>query len=410
VWDKLIVPADSGIRFGSGPIAAKGKIFQGMGNCYAPYPGGCFIVALDAANGKELWRFNTIARPGQPGGDTWNDTPVDQRYGVSIWLGGSYDPDLDLLYFGTGQTYKTASLINGSDRASGLFSDTTLALRPDTGELAWHYQHMGGDVWDLDWAFERILAPMKLGGMTRPTVTTGGKLGIFDTLDAETGQYLFSSDAGMQTLVKSIDPKTGEKTIDPQYAPEPDVEKRICTSALGGRDWPSTALDPRTNILYLPLNEVCMRFTWSPGPTIDWQSKLESGSTDGMVGRVQAIDLATHKTLWVRRERSPHSSAILATAGGLIFEGTRDQLFRASDMRDGKVLWQMRLDMPPSSFPVSYGVQGEQYVAVTTGTGNPLDNNLGRLTPEIVPGSGGTTLWVFKLPEAKGASERRVPR
>jgi alcohol dehydrogenase (cytochrome c) len=404
VWDHLVAAADAGTTFSSGPFIAKGKVFQGLSGCSSPYPGGCFLLALDALTGKELWRFNTIARPGQPGGDTWNGVPIDERYGGSIWLPGSYDPDLDLLYFGTGQTYKTATLINGrgvNDRAAGLYTDSTLAFRPDTGELVWYYQHLNGDIWDQDWAFERVLTPLKIGGQTRRTVTTGGKLGIFDTLDAATGQYLSSFDIGVQTLVKSIDPKTGAKTIDPKFAPEANVEKLICTGSVGGRDWPATAFNPATNILYVPFNDACMRFTWNPGAPFDVVSERARGSTDGMVGRIQAIDLTSRKTLWTRRERAGHSSAILATAGGLIFEGARDQWFRASDDRTGKVLWRIRLDMPPSSYPITYAVEGQQYVAVTSGGGNAVDSGMGPLTPELTPATGGITLWVFKLPDGK---------
>ncbi|HKX79352.1 MAG TPA: PQQ-binding-like beta-propeller repeat protein [Novosphingobium sp.] len=397
VWDKLIAPADRGIRFGSGPIAAKGKIFQGMGYCVAKgQPGGCFIVALDARTGEEAWRFDTIARPGAPGGDTWNDTPLENRFGSSVWLAGSYDPGLDLLYFGTGQTYNIGALIRDGKRAPGLYTNSTLALRPDTGELVWHYQHVAGDVWDLDWAFERTLADLTVDGKPRRTVTTAGKLGIFDTLDAATGKYLFSIDSGVQTMVSGIDPVTGAKTIDPALVPEFDKSRRFCPSALGGRNWPATAYNPKTRVLYVPLNETCTDMFWREthigGP-------LSLVEPDRLVGRVQAIDLAGRRTRWTRRERAPQASAILATAGGLIFEGSRDRWFRASDDRTGKVLWRTRLDSAPSAFPITYSVGGVQYVAVAAGGGGSTDALVGQTTPEIVTPVGGTTLWVFRLPE-----------
>lgn len=402
VWDRQVVEPGLGVRFGAGPLAANGKIFQGLGNCYAPYPGGCFIVALDAATGQEVWRFNTLPRPDQPGGDTWNGAPAAERFGGSIWLAPSYDPDLDLVYFGVGQTYRTATLFRGpgvEDRAAGLHTDSTLAFRAGTGELVWSYQHMQGDIWDQDWAFERTLATITVDGKPRRTITTGNKLGIFDTLDAATGKYLYSTDLGLQNLVKTIDPRTGRKTIDPRFAPEAGVEKIMCSGTLGGRDWPATAYNPASGVLFAPLNETCMGLTWVPGGAFDWTSRQLPGSKDGMVGRVQAFDLATGKTLWTARERPHHVSAILATAGGLIFEGNKERWFRARDDRTGKVLWQVRLDASPSSFPITYSVDGEQYVAVTTGGGNPVETGLGELTPEIVsPGAGGVTLWVFKLP------------
>ncbi len=135
VWEHLVAPARMGNRLGAGPIAAKGKLFQGIGFCTIVVPGACFIAALDAKTGQEVWRFNTIAGPGEPGGDTWFDTPADKRSGGSIWMPGSYDPQLDLLFFGTGQTYQIKNLIRGTERAAGLYTDTTLALNPDTGKL-----------------------------------------------------------------------------------------------------------------------------------------------------------------------------------------------------------------------------------------------------------------------------------
>jgi len=411
VWDHAVAePADQ-LSFSGGPLIAKGKVIQGVTNCHTAYPGGCFIVALDAETGKEAWRFYTIARPGTPGGDSWNGAPLDQRYGASVWDSGSYDPDLDLVYFGTGQTYKTATLLQGGPgsvyagapgSADGLYTDTTLALRPETGELVWHFQHFKRDVWDLDWAFERTLTTLQVNGSPRKTVTTAGKLGIFDTLDAATGQYLFSIDSGLQNLVKAIDPKTGDKTIDPKFTPEPNVEKLVCTSAIGGRNYPATSFNPTTHILYAPLNEACMAFQWTPGGVFDVRIPTRPRPDgDGNIGRIQAIDLATRKTLWIRRQRAPESSAILATAGGLIFEGSRDRAFRALDDRTGKVLWQMPLDGAPDAFPISYSVDGVQYVAITTGGGGPLDGGLATLAPEFNTPAAGTTLWVFRLADVR---------
>jgi alcohol dehydrogenase (cytochrome c) len=404
VWKQPIVTPGYGMRLATGPLIVKGVVLQPTGYCTGPYPGGCFIVGLDAATGKELWRFHTIARPGQPGGDTWNNTPVDDRYGGGVWIPPSYEPDLDLVYFGTGQTYRISSLLKNYNGLPGgndaLYTDSTVALRPLTGELVWHYQHMSRDVWDLDWAFEQTLATLMIDGKPRRTITTGSKLSIFDTIDAATGEYLFSYDTGVQNLVTSIDPKTGAKTVNPALVPEPNVTKSYCTSPIGGRDWPATAFNPQTGILYVPQNELCSEMTWVPGPSFEITSRIQRRfNSDGMVGRIDAIDLATRKTIWVQRRRAPQSSAILGTAGGLIFEGSRDRVFRASDERTGKVLWQTRLNAPPSSYPITYSVNGVQYVAVVAGGGNTIDVMPGSIiTPEIAAPSNGMTLWIFRLP------------
>lgn len=406
VWERVFSSPGDYLRFTAGPLIAKGKVIQGMSGCHQAYPGGCYIVAVDADTGKETWRFYTLPRPGEPGGDSWNGAPVDKRLGGSVWIAGSYDPDLDLVYFGTGQTYKIATLMQGGDGKpgsdAGLYTDTTLALRPETGELVWHYQHMARDVWDHDWSFERTLSTRMIDGKPRKTVTTAGKIGIFDTLDAATGQYLGSYDVGLQNVVTSIDPKTGVKTIADSVKPEPNVEKLVCPSTIGHRNWPSTAYDPRTSILYVPLSDNCMPYMWTPGIPGDYDIvgmlPVHRPGSDGIIGQVQAFDLATGKKVWAQRRRAAQSSAILATAGDLIFEGSRDRWFRASDARTGKVLWQVRLDGSPSAYPITYSVDGVQYVAITTGGGNTVDYYLGALTPEIAAPAAGVTLWVFRLP------------
>lgn len=404
VWKTALASPKDGLYISTGPLVAKGKVYQGMGGCSAPYEGGCFVAALDAETGREVWRFRTIAKPGEPGGDSWNGAPLDQRFGASVWNPPTYDPALDLLFVGTGQTYHTTPLLQGKlgakGASDGLYTNSTLALRPDTGELVWYYQHMARDIWDLDWSYERTMAIQTIDGKPLRTVTTIGKLGIADTLDAATGRYIKSFQTGPQTLVKSIDPVTGAKTIAAGFTPVPDVEKTVCPSAFGGRNWPSTAFNPDSGVLFVPLNENCMAHKWTPGPIFDIGFRvIRTPGSDGMVGRVQAVDMASGKTLWTRRERAPHTSAVLATAGGLIFEGTRDRWFRASDQQTGKVLWQVRLDGAINSFPITYSVNGIQYVAVTTGGTAPLEMFIAPLAPEIQTTSSATTLWTFRLPK-----------
>jgi len=408
VWEKRFAAPEDQLRFSAGPLIVKGVVIQGMSGCHLGYPGGCYIVGLDAETGKELWRFYTLPRPGQAGGETWNNAPVDKRLGGSVWTTGSYDPDLNLAYFGVGQTYKISTLLKNYDGTPGgndaLYTGATLALRPDTGELVWFYQHVARDVWDLDWTFERTLITRNINGKPRRTVTTAGKLGIFDTLDAATGEYLGSYDPGLQNVVSAIDPKTGVKTISDKVQPEADVEKLVCPSSYGHRNWPSTSYNAATGILYAPMFDGCMPYKWTPNVDADidiWLLPIHRPGSDGQLGQVRAINLAAGKTQWMERRRAMESSAILATAGDIIFEGSRDRWFRASDAKTGKVLWQVKLDGPPSAFPITYSVNGEQYVAVTTGGGNSIDANMSELTAEIASPSAGVTLWTFKLPKSK---------
>ncbi len=420
IWDYQAVIPESGVytrsnhdfRLDGAPIAVRGKVIMGVSLGITNKEGGCFIVGLDAQTGKEVWRFRTIARPGQPGGDSWNGAPVDQRFGASVWTSGSYDPALNLVYFGTGNTYDTATLLQPQPQKGasndGLYTDSTLALNPDTGKLVWYYQHMNRDVWDLDWAFEQSLVTLPIDGKQANLVVTGGKIAVFDAVDRASGKYEFSKDLGLQNIVASIDSETGKKIIDPALEPEANKTKLLCPNANGARNWPATSYDPETKILYVPLAETCADFTWVPrdaaqtatgGLDMQFASRPRPDS-DGKFGRIEAINLETRKVVWVDRQRAPIASAMLSTAGGLVFNGARDRQFSAYDSASGKVLWQIGLNASPSSSPIAYSEDGKEYIAVVAGGGGPLDAGGGALTPEIDNPAGGTTLWIFKLPDA----------
>src|SRR3989449_9351745 len=216
IWDHEIVADRTGLNLTGGPVVAKGRVLQGL---TGQRPGGSFIVAMSIETGEEAWRFNTLARPGEPGGETWNDLPLEKRSGGSVWTAGSYDPELNLVYFGPAPTYDTGPLLRRIRKPGGtndaLYTDATIALHPETGKLVWHYQHQPNDQWDLDWAFERQVIRLPGSGcQTRKLVITAGKPGIYDAVEADTGKYAFSFDMGLQNIITSIDPETGAKTID----------------------------------------------------------------------------------------------------------------------------------------------------------------------------------------------------
>ncbi|MGH9716565.1 MAG: PQQ-binding-like beta-propeller repeat protein [Candidatus Acidiferrales bacterium] len=423
LWDHdVVVPltgayahSNHDFRLDGAPIVARGKVMVGVSLGITNPSGGCFIVGLDAQTGRELWRFHTIARPGQPGGDSWNGAPVDQRFGASVWTSGSYDPKRHLVYFGTGNTYDVSTLLQPHPRKGksndGLYTDSTVALDPDNGKLVWYYQHMNRDVWDLDWAFEQLLVTLPVHGKPTDLVVSGGKMAIFDAVNRANGKYEFSKDLGLQNLVSAIDPKTGKKIINPAFEPVANKSEFICPNTNGARNWPATSYDPHTHILYVPLVESCMDYTWVPGDAaqtaaggldIRFTLRLRPHS-DGKMGRIEAVNLETKKVVWMDRQRAPIASAVLATAGGLVFSGAQNREFRARDAATGKVLWQAGLNATPSSYPISYAVDGKQYVAVVSGGGGPLDAGDSSLAPEFDNPPGGTTLWIFALPDGAHA-------
>ena len=409
IWDSAVLGPDetrNHLSLDGGPLVAANVVMMGASGCNT-YRGGCFIVGLDADSGRELWRFHTIARPGEPGGDSWNGAPVAERYGASVWTSGSYDPQSRLAYFGIAQTYDAATLLiphapKGRSN-DALYTDSTVALDPRTGRLAWYFQHMNRDVWDFDWAYEQSLITLPIHGRPTPLDVTGGKLGIFDAIDRRTGKYAFSIDLGFQTLVSSIDPKTGHKNIDPKFEPAAGKMDFICPHPGGGRNWPATAYDPETTTLFSESLESCEQFAWNPrspaeaaaGGSDDlwiWQAPPHH---DGKFGRLQAVNLSTRRIMWTYRQRPALASSILTTAGGLLFVGSRDRSFLALDAHDGAILWKTRLDASPSSSPITYSAGGRQYVAVVAGNGGPQAWPFP--TPEFANPGDGTTLWVFGL-------------
>ncbi len=422
VWDEEVITPDQiaegkgggvGYHMSGGPLVAHGKVIIGV-SLGVTTGGGDFIVGLDPASGKELWRFHTIARPGQPGGDSWNGAPVSQRYGGGVWTSGSYDPDLNLVYFGTGNTYDVGTLLIPQKRKGksndALYTDTTLALNPDTGKLVWYYQHMNRDVWDLDWVFEQSLITLPVDGAPTKLVVTGGKMAIFDAMDRATGQYAFSADAGLQNLVASIDPKTGKKIVKPEYAnPEPGKTYFDCPDSNGFRNWATTSYDPVTSILYVPMIESCSDYSWvkrdAAAVAAGGQDLRSAGrpmpNNGSRYGRIEAINLKTRRIVWIDRQRAGIASSMLSTAGGLAFNGSDDRMFHAYDAANGNMLWQVRLNAVPSSSPITYSVGGVQYVAVIAGGGSLLAGGANHWTPELYNPAGTTTLWVFKLPGAR---------
>jgi len=415
VWDHTTADWTKGWRYTSGPVIAHGKLIQGMTGCGNAEPGGCFITGHNVDTGEELWRVWTVAHPGDPNDGSWNGIPLESRFGASAWVPGSYDPELNTVYYGTGQPYPWIAEMRGTlpkkDGAqnNALYSDSTLAIDPDTGKMKWYHQYLENDTWDLDYVYERILVDLPVNGETRKALVTTGKLGIIEAIDRVNGQWLWAKETIPQNVVEAFDPKTGEKTIRVSTVPHIGQTTINCPADPGGRGWPATAYSPKTQMLYLPLNEFCSKTT--PLPLDQGQAYTGGGratfdrtavpNSDGNIGRVDAIKLADRTPAWSHRQRSPETGAMLPTGGGVVFTGTWDRYLRAFDDTTGKVLWEVRTNNAVNGFPITYSVNGKQYVAVATGNGSSQMKALATLTPEIGTPDGGSVLWVFALPDNK---------
>ncbi|MXY16644.1 MAG: PQQ-binding-like beta-propeller repeat protein [Acidobacteria bacterium] len=406
-WEQKVTEPGERVRLTGGTLVARGTVMVGTTGRAG---GGNFIVGLDAETGAERWRFNTIPPPDAPGGHTWNGLAYEDRNGGSVWIPGSYDPVHNLAFFGPGNTYDTGPLrdpvgIEGINN-DALYLDTTLALNPDTGELAWHFQHQANGQWDLDWAFERQVAELPVRGAPTSVVVTGGKQAIFDVVETGTGKYVTSIDLGLQNSITGINPTTGEKIVDPRSIPGDGETKMVCPHVGGGRSWAPTAYDPGTKIVYVPITEACMdmvpvgegeRGSLTTG--VRWTVRPRPES-DGNYGRVEAFNLETQETVWIARQRAPQTTGALVTAGGVLFAGSLDRRLSAYAAASGERLWATRLSDVPNSPPITFAVDGRQYVAATTGAGGYLTGAYSVMAPEIQnPTDRSATLWVFEVAE-----------
>ena len=400
VWD-VAIPDAQDTRSNGGPLVADGVVMIGLAT---QRPGGGLIAAFDADTGEHLWNFDTVAKSGTPGGDTWNGLPDDARHGGSVWTSGSYDAETGLALWGVAQTYDTGpvrDVIPGGNN-DGLFTNSTLAFEPRTGELVWYFQHMPNDQYDLDWVFERVIADVEVDGTMRHVVMTGGKDGLFDTVDARTGEYLSTADMGFQDYIVAIDPETGRKTADPALLPGRDRDAVfMCPHAGGGRNWSPSAFDPRSAMLFVNARDTCMELRpteggfLTSGVDIYYSAPADS---DGNFGILQGIDMRTGEVAWEHRRRAPYNAGVLATASGLLFTGAMDREVLAYDQSSGEQLWRSGLTGVPNASPITYAVDGKQYIAVVTGMGNPLAFGLPNFTPELpLPEVNSSSVYVFAL-------------
>jgi alcohol dehydrogenase (cytochrome c) len=363
VWDVEIADFRNGYASTAAPLIVGNKIITGIAGGEFAIRG--FLDAYDVDTGKRVWRFWTVPAPGEKGSDTW---PADawERGGGGTWLTGSYDPELNLVYWGAGNP--NPDFYGDSRKGDNLYTGSLLALNPDTGELKWHFQFTPHDVHDWDANHIPVLADLTLDGKPQKVVMVANRNGFFYLLDRATGRFLRATPYVKQTWAKAIGPD-GRPIEEPNQRPTPEGTF-TCPDLYGGTNFMSPSYDPKANLFFVTARETCMWYFSAEPPKGYKAGDLTMGGkfkVGERTGALRAIDPVSGERKWEITYPTPSWAGVLSTASGLVFTGTNEGDFLAVDAKSGKELYRHAMGAPFYAAPVTYMLDGRQYVTVPAG-------------------------------------------
>jgi alcohol dehydrogenase (cytochrome c) len=407
VWTAKVEDNRKGYYMSVAPLVADGKVVVGASGGELGVRG--FLAAYDVNTGKELWRTFTVPAPGEPGSETWPTGDQWKTGGGSIWVSGNYDPETNLMFWGTGNG---GPWMGDQRTGDNLYTSSTIAVDATTGRIKGYHQYHPNESWDWDEVSPPILVDFRRNGRTLKGLIDVARDGYLWFLERTDGAINFVDGQPFvkQNVFRSIDPKTGRPDVDPDKKPGTGKQAEFCPSHWGGKNWPPIAFNPATRMIYIPANEnLCATIIGRPVEYAPPASYV--GATTNLllapgadhIGEVQAWNVDTGKRVWTHTyANSPNWGPMLTTAGGLVFSGgTNDRMFHAFDASSGKLLWQYPTTSGIIGQPSSFLLDGKQYVAVQSGWGIDSRAMQGRLNglrpgqfPEVPEGG---SVWVFAV-------------
>ncbi|WP_044590598.1 PQQ-dependent dehydrogenase, methanol/ethanol family [Bradyrhizobium sp. LTSPM299] len=406
LWTSTVVDYKQGSVITSPPLIVRDKVITGFGGGEYGVRGS--LQAFDLSNGKLLWQSFTVPAPGDPGSETWKgDTGL--HGGGAAWLVGSYDAKSDTVYWGTSNPgpWNTGVRSTGDGnfgKLTNLYTASTLAIDPNTGKIKWHIQGTPADAWDYDGVNELLLADLKIKGTETPVLMKADRNGFFFVANRETGNVISAEKYVFANWAKKWDIDTMRAEEDADKRPGPGhPAKDICPNLIGGKNWQPMSFNPQTGLVYIPTNNVCM--DWAVSDVNYKRGVFYLGAEfptkegpGGFLGELVAWDPIANKKVWSIKEDLPFNGGTLTTGGNLVFSGNLHGDFRAIDAKDGKVLWSKNLGSGIGAGPVTYSVDGKQYVAIVVGRTAALPAFLGDIGKKMVAAAPeGGSLFVFAL-------------
>lgn len=410
LWETKITDYKNGSVITSPPTLVKNLVITGFGG--GEYGARGQIVALDQATGKEVWRTYTVPLPGEPNGDTWKGDSA-KNGGGGAWYVGSYDPKLNLVYYGTSNPSPWANIVRSTDTSdygnlTNLYTSSVLALDPDNGKIVWHYQYTPNDAWDYDGVNELVFADLPVNGKKTPVLMSANRNGFFYVLDRATGKLISAEPFVDVNWATHVDLKTGRPVETANDEKRAGVNRKatgMCPSLLGGKNWMPMSYDQATGLVYIPTLNLCednvdaASVEYKRGSFyLGTDFKITPPLKGDYMGALKAWNPVTHKVVWSVTNPLPYNGGAMSTASGLVFEGNVQGWFNAYDAKTGKELWKFNAGSGISQAAMTYTIDGKQYVAVMSGRTESIPAFMADIGAKVVNASSeGGTLYVFSL-------------